>query len=81
MTHVTRIALERNTEARLRYLAAKIHQLGPRALFQLLSELADGADLLSVLERYARIAPLAGFISCLGGDRLPPPVQLIRRRR
>jgi hypothetical protein len=79
MTYLTRTALERNTEARLRYLAAQIHPLGQRALYQLLSELADGSDLL--LERYARIGPLAGFISCLGGDRLPPPVRLVGGRR
>jgi len=81
MTFLTRTARERNTEARLRYLAAQIHQLGPRPLFELFSELADGADLQPVLERYARISPLAGFITQLNGDRLPPPVRLVGGRR
>jgi hypothetical protein len=49
--------------ARLQYLASRIHKLGPRPFFELLRELASGADLPSVLERYARIEPLAGFIT------------------
>jgi len=81
MTYLTRTALERNTEARLRYLAAQIHQLGPRPLFELLREIKAGADVLSALERYARLGPLAGFISCLEGGQLPPPVRLVGGRR
>jgi hypothetical protein len=67
--------------ARLRYLATKVHRLGPRPLFELLRELDSGADLLFVLERYARIDPLAGFITHFNGDRLPPPARLVRGRR
>jgi hypothetical protein len=63
--------------ARLQYLASRIHKLGPRPLFELLRELALGADLMFVLERYARIAPLAGFITQLNGDRLPPPARIV----
>jgi hypothetical protein len=62
---------------RLRHLTGKIHKLGPRPLFELLRELALGADLMFVLERYARIAPLAGFITQLNGDRLPPPARIV----
>jgi hypothetical protein len=62
---------------RLRFLASKIHRLGPRPLFEFLRELAAGADLIDTLERYARLAPLAGFIEDLNGDRLPPPARLV----
>ena len=67
--------------ARLQYLVGRIHRLGPRPLFELLRELAAGADLSFVLERYARLASLTGFIAHLGGDRLPPPVRLVGRQR
>jgi hypothetical protein len=67
--------------ARLQYLANRIHKLGPRPFYQLLCELADGADLSATLERYAQIAPLAGFIASLNGDRLPPPARLVGGRR
>jgi hypothetical protein len=63
--------------ARLQYLASRIHKLGPRPFFELLRELAPGADLMSVLERYARLANLGEFISHLGGDRLPPPARIV----
>jgi hypothetical protein len=66
---------------RLRYLAGKIHKLGPRPLFELLCELASGAELMFVLERYARIAPLAEFISNLGGDQLPARARLVGGRQ
>jgi hypothetical protein len=63
--------------ARLQYLASRIHKLGPRPFFELLRELASGADLPSVLERYARIEPLADFITQLNGDRVPPPARIV----
>lgn len=65
---------------RLARLAVNIHRLGPRPLFELFVELQAGGELGSVLERYARIAPFAGFIQSLGGDRLPQP-KLVRGRR
>jgi hypothetical protein len=77
-------AVARNAEipiARLQYLASRIHKLGPRPLFELLRELASGADLSSVLESYAKLGPLADFISHLGGDQLPPPVRLVGGRQ
>jgi hypothetical protein len=67
--------------ARLQYLANRIHKLGPRPFFELLRELISGGDLMFVLERYARIEPLAGFITHLNGDRLPPPARLVGGRR
>jgi hypothetical protein len=67
--------------ARLQYLASRIHQLGSRPFFELLRELASGADLMFVLERYAQLAPFGEFISHLGGDRLPPPARLVGGRQ
>jgi hypothetical protein len=67
--------------ARLQYLANRIHKLGPRPVFELLRELAYGADLMFVLERCARIEPLASFITHLNGDRLPPPARLVGGRQ
>jgi hypothetical protein len=67
--------------ARLQYLATRIHPLGPRPFFELLRELASGADFSSVLERYARLAPLGEFISHLGGDQLPAPARLVGGRQ
>jgi hypothetical protein len=58
---------------RLRYLAAHIHALGPRPLFELLRELAHGAPLGRSLERYARLYRLKDFIAELGGRELPQP--------
>jgi hypothetical protein len=65
---------------RLACLTRAIHRLGERALLELFAELAAGAELHPVLERYARLEPLAGFIKALNGDRLPPPTRLVRRR-
>jgi hypothetical protein len=59
--------------ARLRLLAERIHGLGPAPLYHLLAELAGGAEVWPRLEAYARLAPLAGFIAALDGDRLPRP--------
>jgi len=76
MKYLTHTALERNADARLRYLAAQIHPLGPRPLFELFREVEAGSDLLQTLERFAKLEPLAELISHLGGDRLPPPARL-----
>ena len=83
MSYLSNSAPSRNEIpiARLQYLANRIHKLGPRPLYQLLHELASGADLSSVLERYARIELLAGFIAQLNGDQLPPPARLVGGRR
>jgi hypothetical protein len=58
-------------DERLRYLARAIHSLGERPLFELFRELSLGAPLKRRLEAYARLAPLAGFISEHGGRDLP----------
>jgi hypothetical protein len=59
--------------ARLRRLAAEIHTLGERALYELFRELAAGADLVERLERYAALSPLVSFIRQLDGDQLHGP--------
>jgi hypothetical protein len=79
--HARAVARNEIPIVRLQYLASRIHKLGQRSLFELLRELASGADLMFVLERYARIEPLAGFITQLNGDRLPPPARLVGGRR
>jgi hypothetical protein len=58
---------------RIHYLARCIHSLGERPLAELFTELAAGRGLHDVLERYARLAPVADFIRALGGDRLLGP--------
>jgi hypothetical protein len=47
-----------------------LHALGPRAVFELLRELAAGADLHKRLERYGRLD--AGIVKRLGADEMPP---------
>jgi len=56
-------------DARLRLLADRLHCLGPRPLFEFIRELLAGADITTRLEAYARIAPLAPFITELNGDQ------------
>jgi hypothetical protein len=56
-------------DARLRLLADRLHQLGPRPLYEFLRELMAGADLLPRLETYAGLSPLAAFITEFDGDQ------------
>jgi hypothetical protein len=59
------------TDARLRLLTGRIHELGSGPLYYLLRELVDGADPGPRLEAYGRLAPLAPFIAALDADRVP----------
>jgi len=59
------------TDARLRYLSAQLHALGPRATFELLREIDAGAPLQPRLEAYAALSDYRDFIADNGGDRLP----------
>lgn len=61
--------------ARLKHLAAKVHALGPRPLFELFKELEKGADLLPRLERYAMLSP--DVVAALGGRDMPPRARMI----
>jgi hypothetical protein len=65
----------RITELRLRHLASHLHGLGPRATYELLKEIAGGADAVECLERYARIDP--DVVEAPGADRMPPRLTLI----
>jgi hypothetical protein len=56
-------------DVRLQYLAARLHELGPRSTYELFRELAAGADLFIRLEAYARLDP--DIVQALGGDVLP----------
>jgi hypothetical protein len=65
---------------RLRRLAAELHSLGERPLFEFLLEVSQGADPWERLERYAKLAPLAEFIAVHDGDRLPPAARIVGSR-
>ena len=47
-----------------------LHQLGPRAVGELLREVAKDEDLDRTLEAYERLT--ADLLKALGGDRFPP---------
>jgi hypothetical protein len=48
-----RFCAQAKSRTRLKYLAARLHPLGPKPLFHFLDEVERGADLRSHLERYA----------------------------
>jgi hypothetical protein len=50
-------------------LGERIHDLGPRALAELILELAAGADPLSRIERYATLDP--AIVAAVGASDLP----------
>lgn len=56
-------------DVRLRHLAGRLYSLGPRATYELLRELRDGADLRQRLERYAELDP--EIVAVVGGSDLP----------
>ena len=62
---------------RLRHLAARIHELGERPLYELFLELEHGADLHNTLELYAAASPARRVHS---GARRRPVRQTPRRR-
>ena len=47
-----------------------VHRLGPRAVGELLYEVAEGEDLDRALEAYQRLTP--DLLKALGGDHFPP---------
>jgi hypothetical protein len=77
---MTTTSRERPPTARLRLLAAKLHALGPRPLFEFLHDVINGGfDPVERLERYAALD--ADFIRDLRGDLLPPPLRAVGERR
>jgi hypothetical protein len=59
---------------RLQRLVGRVHALGPRAIAELLDELARHHDLepeiIALLERYGRLSPAQ--LRVTSADRLPP---------
>jgi hypothetical protein len=68
-----------NKRLRLQYLAARLHELGPKPLFHFLDELEHGADLRESLETYAALP--ADLIAAYQGDKFMPPAFAIGGRR
>jgi hypothetical protein len=66
------------SEIRLKYLAGRIHQLGPAPLYYLLSDIEQqsSGDLRELFEQYAQLP--AELIKVYRGDQFAPPVSLIR---
>ena len=57
---------------------AHLHLLGPRAVGELLQEVAEDDDLDRALEAYGRLTP--DLLKALGGDPFPPaPLHEVRR--
>jgi hypothetical protein len=56
------------SDVRLQYLVARLHALGPRPIYELLREVAAGADLFGRLQIYARLEP--DIVRALGADVL-----------
>lgn len=67
--HTRKQPARRIPDARLRHLARRLHALGERPLYELLRELAAGADLIERLEVYADLP--GDLIAAFNGDRLP----------
>lgn len=64
---------------RLQVLAQHLHRLGPRATFELLSELIaeHGTDVVARLERYRDLDP--ALLRAIGGDKFPPSLCTVPR--
>lgn len=60
---------------RIRFLAARIHALGPSPLAHFVREIEARADVFATLEIYAALP--RDFIVALGGDQLPPALHTI----
>ena len=73
---ITSATIASSLSLRLRYVAARSHALGPRPLFELMCEIAGGADPTARAEAYARLD--ADLVRELGGDVLPPPLLSIK---
>lgn len=62
--------MKRAPPERLGFLAQRLHDLGPRPLFEYLREIAAGRDPIDRLEAYARLDP--SIVHALGADRIEP---------
>ena len=57
-------------------LGARIHDLGPRALAELLIEILSGCDALAHIEKYAELDP--AIVAAVGARDLPPAARTVR---
>jgi hypothetical protein len=57
-------------------LGARIHDLGPRALAELLIEILSGCDALARIEKYAELDP--AIVAAVGARDLPPAAWAVR---
>ena len=76
MTAPTSLTIASSIALRLRCLAQRIHDLGPRPLFEAMCEIAGGADPVLTFENYGALP--ASFVRTYGGDRLPPHLRCIK---
>jgi len=67
--------IQATNKLRLRYLAARLHDRGPKPLFHFLDEVERGEPLRPHLEVYARW-PVA-FIKANRGDQFVPAVHIV----
>jgi len=63
--------------ARLRFLAGRLHALGPAPLFHFLSDIETGKPIRATLEEYAALP--ADFVRAYGGDEFAAPFVIERR--
>ena len=63
------------SDLRTHRLVEKVHDLGPKPLFYMLREIANGADVARTLAAYADLP--ADFICALGGDRFTTPLRIV----
>jgi hypothetical protein len=75
----TSVTIASSIALRVRHLAEQIHSLGPRPLFELMAELAGGADPLPRFEAYARLDP--NIVAELGGDQFSPRLTVFKGGR
>jgi hypothetical protein len=56
-------------EVALAHLAAHVHALGPRAVAEIIGELADGYEIRRQRERWSRLTP--AMLDAVGGRGFP----------
>lgn len=77
MTAPASLTIASSIAVRMRYLAGRVHSLGPKPLFEMLCTIAaDSSAALDLIERYAALP--AGFIEANNGRDFPPHLWLIK---
>ena len=75
---ITSVTIASSIALRLRCLAARIHDLGPYPLFQMMCELSRSSAAMDKFERYGGLAPYRDFLDAHGGRDLPPTIVRIK---